>query len=154
MSSADAVCPSCGASYRNAGGSRTQQVAYVKELPTGKRPGLASAFVGLSVIGAIGAFLLAGSYKFIPSMGVFNSLASSFSSLAGAMPYLLGVVGIISLVAAFGFFKGNRWAWRVGLLASLLEILTIIAPNPLGLLVGIISLYFLTTRPVKAWLRN
>ncbi|MGI0085783.1 MAG: hypothetical protein ACREBQ_11950 [Nitrososphaerales archaeon] len=153
MSSQDSVCPSCGARSYN-GTGRQQQVAYVKELPSMQRPMFATAFIGLSIIGTAGAFLLAASYKFMPSIGALTQLASTFGTLSSFMPYFLALVGILSLGAVYGSLKGNRWAWKVGLVASLLELISIITPNLLGFVVGIVSIYFLTTKPVKTWFRK
>ena len=159
MSPADNACPSCGTSAqngaRNYGSSRQQQeVAYVKALPSGHRPIVATALAGLAVIGSVGAFLLADAYKFIPSISALNQFASTFGAFSSVMPYFLALVGILSLGAAYGFLKGNSWAWKVGLVASALELITIITPNLLGFAVGIVSIYFLTTKPVKNWLHK
>lgn len=158
MSPSGDVCPSCGANARNYGSGRQQQqqqqVAYVKTLSSGNRPIFATVLSGLAVVGAVGAFLLAASYNFLPSMSALTQFSSSFSGFASFMPYFLALVGIASIVAAYGFLKGNHWAWKVGLIASVLEVITIITPNLLGLAVGIVSIYFLTTKPVKSWLRK
>lgn len=149
VSSSDGVCPSCGASTRNLGGSRgQQQVSYVKELKTTFRPTYVSVLSGVSAIGGIGAFLLAGGV--LPKVGALIGLGAA----ASAIPYFLGLVGIISLGAAFGFFEAKSWAWKVGLVASLLEIVSVISPNILGLVVGVASLYLMTNGQVKHWLHK
>ncbi len=157
MSSSDSVCPSCGAttssSNRNYGSSQ-QQVSYVKSLSSGHRPVGAAALTGLAVIGAVNAFLSADAYTFIPGVGVLKQFASSFGALTSFMPYFLALVGILSLGAAYGFIKGNHWSWKVGMVTSVLEAITIITPNLLGLAIGVVSLYFLSTRSVKNWLRK
>ena len=115
---------------------------------------IATALAGMAVIGSIGAFLLADAYKFIPSTSALNKFASTFSAFSSIMPYFLALVGIISLGAAYGFLKGNSWAWKVGLVASALELITITTPNLLGFAVGIVSIYILTTKPIKNWLHK
>jgi hypothetical protein len=158
MSATDSACPSCGArinaSSSKSYGSAQQQVSYVKELSNGKRPFGATALAGLGFIGAIGSFLLAGSYNIIPSISALSQISSTFGALSSIMPYFLAFTGIFSLISVYGFVRGNRWAWKIGALASILQVLSIISPNLLGLFVGIVSLYFLTSKPVKNWLRK
>ena len=158
MSLSDRTCPRCGASGASVGantsGRMNTQVAYVKELSTSKRPKAALVLTTLGVIGAVTSFLLAGSMNFIPSISALNSVTSTFSSVSSYMPYFLAVVGVIALLAAFGFWKGARWAWKAGLVFGVLEVVSIISPNVLGLLVGIASIGLLMTSSVKNWLRK
>ncbi|SRR5579875_855562 len=64
------------------------------------------------------------------------------------------LIGLIELGVAFGFWTGAPWGWWLGIIGAVLDIISILSLNVLGLIIGIVILYYLTRPHVKAWFRR
>ncbi len=96
----------------------------------------------LAVIGGLGLLLLSAIGAPIPMLGLIL-FPIAIIGLAGL------VVGILQLVVAYGLWTGRMWAWRFAFLLAILNIISIIWRNLIGLIIGIIVIYYLTGPYVK-----
>lgn len=141
------------------------------------RPTGVTVLAVLSILGAIGGLLAGGLLLGVGLViGTYagsqltNSLASAgYSGLAslgaGTIATLLIIfgavlliLGILYLVVAVGFLGGKGWGWTLGLVVSVISIISNIAQiasgnvsSAFGLIIGIIILYYLTRPHVKAF---
>jgi len=81
--------------------------------------------------------------------------ASSFVFLSSGMLVGIGaalvVFALISFGVAYGMWTGAKWAWWLGIIVAILDIISIISFNVIGLIVGLVMLYYLTRAHVKVW---
>ena len=70
-------------------------------------------------------------------------------------------LAIVSFIVASGLLKGRRWAWAATLVLSIISMVwyaftVVIIPSnggrTLGVIIGAITIYYLYTPPVKAYL--
>lgn len=90
----------------------------------------------LAVLAAIGALALIG----------FGLLSSLFG-----FGLVFVVFGLVEFAVAYGFWTGASWGWWLGIIAAVLDILSIVTLDVFALIIGIIMLYYLTRPHVKAW---
>jgi hypothetical protein len=82
------------------------------------------------------------------------NLGSAFFAVVGVV---LIIIAILSFILAWGFLKGKRWAWLLGVVLSVLEIIggavSIFSASPsvLGLIIAVIVLVYLFLPSTKAW---
>jgi ribosomal protein L32 len=160
----EAKCPKCGtalntsnsAAYQK-GSQQSQVVLYPKDV-TKNHSTKPKLIIGLSAISALGtaeSFAYFAKINLNPSLGMLSTLTSWVPSyLVSYMPYFVGLAGFLFLASAFGYFKRTRWAWKVGLVSSVVGVASIFAPNLFGFVAGAVSLALLFTNPVKHWLHH
>jgi hypothetical protein len=61
------------------------------------------------------------------------------------------VFGLLELGVVYGYWTGASWAWWLGIIVSVLDILSIVTFDVIGLIIGLIMLYYLTRPHVKTW---
>lgn len=120
----------------------------------------------LMLIGGIGLVTLAAVVPIIPSSGgQFNSqLANTGMStellgiVSSATGGLLLILGIASLVVAYGLFKAKKWAWTISVILSVISIgmgIVSIVTGNIGAVVSIaisgLILYYLYRPHVKEY---
>ncbi len=141
------------------------------------RPTGVTILAVLSIIAAI-AFLLGGAVLIglglvigtYAASQVTSSLATAgFSGLASlgtgtiaaiitAIGAIALILGILYLAVGVGFLGGKGWAWTLGMIVSIIGIVLDVVQigfgayyNVLGLIIGIIIVYYLTRPHVKAF---
>jgi hypothetical protein len=105
-------------------------------------------FIGIA---ALASSSLAAQY---PALGSISGIASILYAL-GALALILG---IISIVVAIGFLGGKGWAWTLGIVVSIINIIVSIvetaigfSSNLIGIIFSIIIIYYLMRPHVKAY---
>ncbi len=137
---------------RRSGYTTTQQIAYARERhATGSKVPILAV---LSSILGIESFLYAANLKYNPNLTQLNELHTMLGSISSSMPYVLGLTGVIALVASFGYLRRMSWAWLVGVVSALLSAFTIVAPNLIGFLLGVACLGMLLVPSVRSSLRH
>jgi hypothetical protein len=161
LGASDIRCGRCGAMVpnqaqngRRSGYTATQQIAYPKDLTRGHRSLQVPILAALSLIAGIESVLYVEKLNYNPNLSQLNQLASTVGFVSHYVPYVLGLAGVIALVATFGYVRRMSWAWKVGVLSSVLSIVTIAAPNFIGFLLGVGSLGLLMTRSVRSAFRH
>lgn len=133
-------CPSCGAAV-NAANPSSQPVPTVStqlQRPTG--------VIVLAVLAAIAGL---GSLGFGAAGGAI--LAFLLPGVGFAFSILFVVFALIQFGIAYGFWVGATWAWWLGIIGAVLQVISIIGLDVIGLIIGIIMLYYLTRPHVKMW---
>ncbi|MHB1908300.1 MAG: zinc-ribbon domain-containing protein [Nitrososphaerales archaeon] len=158
VSATDQRCTNCGAVIGSESNTTrqsrmaTQQVVYPKNQGyKGKRPVQVMSLMALSLFSAVESFLFVGNVNLNPKIAELSSISSSLGYLLNYAPYFLEITGLLSLIAVFGYFKGDSWAWKVGLAASVFGAITLLAPNLLGFCAAVASLVILLTKTSRSW---
>ena len=127
--------------------------------------GVLQVLVGLGSLGL--GFFLASTYAFLASV-VGGAGGSSTAGIAvagglfGGVLMILGmimgvvmiVIGMVSLVIAYGLFKGASWAWMLCLVLSVISAVFGVLTFPPGIVTIIFNgliIYYLTRRYVKEY---
>ena len=119
--------------------------------------GVAVIAVGLVIGTYVGSQLtssLASSgYSQLASLG-----AGTIAIILTVIGAVLLILGILYLAVGVGFLGGKGWAWTLGLIVSIVSIVIDIVQiafgafsNVLGVVIGIIIVYYLTRPRVKAF---
>jgi hypothetical protein len=120
------------------------------------------------LLGGLALFVVAylvGSQDFIDQLGpnVPQWLIDAGPALFGALGVVLVVMAIIAFLLAWGFLKGKRWAWVLGIIFMVLNILgsvisavgsaslSGIATLGFSLIIPVIILIYLLLPGTKAW---
>jgi hypothetical protein len=121
--------------------SSTSVTPATMQRPTGVTILAVLAFLGGLIF--LGFGVAAGSILslFLPGLGV-------------GIEILFLVFALIQFAIGYGFWTGARWAWWLGLIGALLNIVSIIGANVFGFVIGIVMLYYLTRPHVKMWFRK
>lgn len=84
------------------------------------------------------------------SAGIYSTLVygPSFWFLKSTILFL---TGIISLVLAYGLWRGEKWSWWFGLFVSAVLILTIFTLNFVSFAIGIILAYYLLRKSTRRY---
>jgi hypothetical protein len=107
----------------------------------------------LAILAGLGglAFLFLG----LAVVAVGGSIGGMFTgTVATVVGGVLILFAFIAFATAYGFWKGDSWGWWLGLIYSILEIIGGALSFPVGLvglLIGILILYYLTRPYVKHW---
>ena len=132
-----------------------------KNRPTGVTViGVLQILAGLGSLGV--GFFLAATYAFLGSLMASGSEGVTFSGGFGGFLVVAGAViggvmmiaGIVSLIIAYGVFKGKSWAWMLCIIFAVLNTVLGILTFPVGIitiLFNVIIIYYLTRRNVKAF---
>jgi hypothetical protein len=105
----------------------------------------------LAVLAFLGGVILLG---FGLLVGSVFSAVSSLVGLAGIgsiIEVVFIVFALIQFAIGYGYWVGASWAWWLGFIAAILDIVSIIALNIFGLIIGIVMAYYLTRPHVKMW---
>ena len=117
----------------------------------------------LSGLGSLGiGFILAVTYAFLgtlmsnPPEGVsfsagFGGLLVVFGAIIGG---ILIIIGLTSLVIAYGIFKGKSWARMLCLIFAVISSVFGIITFPVGIvtiLFNVLIIYYLTRRNIKEY---
>jgi hypothetical protein len=153
-------CAQCGAivsnqsqGQRSSGYTSTQQIVYPK-VKHESRSLQVPILAALSFIAGIEPFLYVE--KVIPSLfsSQLSKLPSMVAFVSPYMTYILGIAGVLALAATYGYFKRTSWAWKFGLASAVVSVITILAPNFIGFLLGVVCLGMLMMPSVRASLRH
>ncbi len=113
----------------------------------GNRPLGITILALLSFIGAIISLVAA-----FAAPVLLTSISSAYASVAGGLLMVVGVIGaIIGLVVGYGLWTGRKWAWWLEVILSVLSILSILTLNIVAFVIGIIIVYYMTRKNVKAY---
>jgi len=120
----------------------------------------------LALFGSLGMFALAAllnSADFMEQLNEMGQQIPQFLIDSGPMLFLiLGVVllvfAIVAFILAWGFLKGKKWAWWLGVIFSVLQIisgafslLTSGVSGILSIAIPILILVYLMMASTKAW---
>jgi hypothetical protein len=61
------------------------------------------------------------------------------------------VLGLLELGVAYGYWIGASWAWWLGIIVAVIDVISIVSLNVISLIIGLVMLYYLTRPHVKAW---
>jgi ABC-type Mn2+/Zn2+ transport system permease subunit len=103
--------------------------------------------------------------EIIYALNYFGSAAAPSSwfllsmSAIGAtlMSVVLAILGIISLLLAYGLWTGMGWSWTLAIIFAAIGILTGIAsllPGIISIIIGAIIIYYLMMPHVKAFFKK
>ena len=144
-------CPSCGApvsgqaSSSSSGSMPQMPPSSGSSMPVSpmQRP---TGVTILAVLAVIGGLALLG------FGAVAGTLVGSFLPGLGTVIAVVFVIfALIQFGIAYGYWVGASWAWWLGFIGAILDIVSIIALNVFGLIIGVIMLYYLTRPHVKMW---
>jgi hypothetical protein len=80
-----------------------------------------------------------------------SMISSAFAGFGSGVAILFVIFALIQFGVGYGFWVGTTWAWWLGIIGAILNIISIISLNVFGLVIGIIMLYYLTRPHVKIW---
>ena len=111
-------------------------------------------FLGtLATSAAISNAIATSGYPGLASLGV-----GTISALLIALGAIVLILGILYLFVGFGFFSGKPWAWTLGIIVSVVDIVLDIVQivlggysSILGLVIGLLIIYYLMRPHVKAY---
>jgi hypothetical protein len=117
------------------------------------------ALVGLGLV--IGTYAGSAFTNALSNAG-YSGLASIGAGTLAVILLALGaivlVLGILYFAVGIGYFGGKGWAWTLGIIVTILSIIVDIVQiafgafsNVLGLVIGLLILYYLTRPHVKAF---
>jgi hypothetical protein len=122
----------------------------VKERPVGVTIlAILEIIVGLvSFFGGLGAVILGG------VLGGLIGGTGGVAALIGGVVIggILVIIGLVSFVIAYGFWKGSGWAWILGLIFAVIGLIMGLISLPSGIitiLMEALILYYLTRPHVK-----
>jgi hypothetical protein len=163
-------CPSCGAEVAvpmtigaHVSGSSSSSSSshwrsgsghldYASPITTRAKPTSATILTVLAALGGLDAILIAVNMNFLGKLLPSLTIGSSLGLASGSIPfYFMSILGAVSLVSAYLFYKGNNKAWSIGLFFSVLNVLSILWSNYVGFVFGLVTLYFLTRFETKNW---
>ncbi len=154
-------CPRCGAlldsgiSSGRSGTASSLQYGQTTVTVTRKKPTGARVLTALFALGGINALYLA--FEANPILGlmpIFPAPSYPFGPLVQGAQFFMAFLGILSLVTGFGLVRLGKWAWKLGLIVSLLGILSIVVSNYLGAIFGLATIYFLSRQETRVWFRR
>jgi len=146
-------CPNCGKDLSIETVQKpTITVPEVPRRPTGVTI-IAILEVLKGVIQIIVGGLLLGFFEayYDPSLWPYPVFLGAFAFVLGV---LFLVLGGLSFLLAYGFWFGYRWAWLFGIILQSIGLISNLIEFPgglLGLLLNIITLYYLTRPHIKRY---
>jgi hypothetical protein len=146
-----AFCPNCGANLQSPTPSTPNQYPqYQAQQPTQptpppppppQQPQRPTGVVILTILEVIAAV-----YTLFAGAAAGTLLAFAAPVLAG-LGGLFILIGLVELLLAWGLYTGKNWARIVAIIFAILGLLAI----PIGTIISIIILYYLTRPHVKAF---
>jgi uncharacterized membrane protein YidH (DUF202 family) len=86
----------------------------------------------------------------IRSLSYFGISSSGMAMIPRVLGTVLIIIGLVSLVLAWGLWTGKRWARMCALIFAILSIImSLIAFHIIGLVIDVIIVYYLTRPNVK-----
>jgi drug/metabolite transporter (DMT)-like permease len=126
-----------------------------------KRPLGVTILAILAILAGIGGLIGGGGSMALPSI---ISATGKSMSLPFPMVYfyaigaVLLILGLISFFVAYGFWTGKRWAWMIGIILAILNIIFGAVNIAIGSYSAIVSIifyliiiFYLTRPHIKAW---
>src|SRR6266705_2522161 len=93
-----------------------------------------------------------------PQLASYNLTSATIGAILGIFGAVILILGLLDLVLGIGFLGGKGWAWTLGMIVAVLNIVVDIpsiylfgAGSAFGLIIAIIILYYLTRPRVKAF---
>jgi len=90
----------------------------------------------------------------LAGLGALATLAFGLVFTIFGFGLIFVAIGLLEFGVAYGFWGGASWAWWLGMIVAVLNILSIVTFNVVGLIIGVLILYYLTRPHVKAWFRK
>lgn len=110
---------------------------------------LFGAFAVLAGLGAfVGGAVFAGLFSAFPLVGLLGGAAIAMIGM------LMLVFGLVVLAVGYGFWTGQPWAWTVGMVLTLLGIITSVLSLPggiVGLALDVFLIWYYTREGVQRW---
>jgi len=116
------------------------------ERPTGVTI-LAVLYIINGLIALAGPFILVAWIGSMVGMGLEGISALTASALGIGILSCFIIVALIDFLIAVGLLKGKGWARTLALIFAIISLLNV----PIGTVLGIIIIYYLTRPQVKAW---
>jgi len=118
-----------------------------------------AVLIGLGlVIGTYAASQITSSLATAGFSGLASLGAGTIAAIITAIGAIALILGILYLAVGVGFLGGKGWAWTLGMIVSIIGIVLDgvqigfgAYSNVLGLIIGIIIVYYLTRPHVKAF---
>ncbi len=118
-----------------------------------------AVLIGLGlVIGTYAASQVTSSLATAGFSGLASLGAGTIAAIITAIGAIALILGILYLAVGVGFLGGKGWAWTLGIIVSIIGIVLDVVQigfgaysNVLGLIIGIIIVYYLTRPHVKAF---
>jgi len=118
-----------------------------------------AVLIGLGlVIGTYAASQVTSSLATAGFSGLASLGAGTIAAIITAIGAIALILGILYLAVGVGFLGGKGWAWTLGIIVSIIGIVLDVVQigfgaysNVLGLIIGIIIVYYLTRPDVKAF---
>ena len=70
-------------------------------------------------------------------------------AILGGVGAALIIFALISFAVTYGMWTDTKWAWWLGIIVAVLDIISIVSLNVIGLIIGLVMLYYLTRPHVK-----
>src|SRR5213080_3422230 len=109
--------------------------------------------IGTYAASQITSSLAAAGYPGLASLG-----AGTIAAIITAIGAVFLILGLLDVAVGVGFLGGKGWAWTLGMIVSIIGIVLDVVQigfgaysNVLGLIIGIIIVYYLTRPHVKAF---
>jgi hypothetical protein len=118
-----------------------------RSISSNKRPLGVTIVVALEILAAI--YLVLGAAVF----GAFGLLSGFIGAVAGFGSSVLLVWVVILLISAYGFWDATKWGWWLGIAIGGVLILSVVFLDVLGLVVGLMLVYYLTRKNVKDYFK-
>ncbi|MDQ1280108.1 MAG: hypothetical protein QG670_1370 [Thermoproteota archaeon] len=153
-------CPNCGHALIASTIKPLPQVPSGPERIT-QRPTGITIIAALNVLGGL-IFLGLGTLVLLAAVILGTGFRAAdfpiFAGISGAVLGIIGgvlvIIGLINFVIAYGYWIGSGWAWTVGMVFAVLEILLGLLALPQGVVSIILNgliVYYLTRQHVKAF---
>lgn len=107
----------------------------------------------ISLLGGLALFFIS---SFVGASGVGTLGGSLVSGIVAAFGAVLIIIALIEFAGAYGFWTGKGWAWWLGIIVAVLDLISIInfPTGIISFLIGIVIIYYLTRPYVKAWFHS
>jgi hypothetical protein len=117
--------------------------------------------IGLVLVPLVRAFVARG----VAPGGAFaaHSIAPGGMFLGLGLQALVILLGMFALIVGYGLWTGKSWSWSAALILSVVGIietvvsipfLTEISSHVIGILIALVSIYYLTRPQVRAFFRK
>ncbi len=93
-----------------------------------------------------------------PQLTSYNLTSGTIAALLGIFGAVILILGLLDLALGIGFLRGKGWAWTLGMIVAVINIVFAIpsifffgSGSAFSLIISIIILYYLTRTRVKAF---
>ena len=114
--------------------------------------------VGITILAVLS--FITGIFVIIAGIAAIQTIESAlafFGGVEGGKEFALAVgggiilFGIISMAVAWGLWTGKKWAWWIEVIFSALSVLSILALNIVGAVIGAVILWYFFKPHVKKY---